>query len=163
MSIITKTGDHGETGLLGGGRVPKTDLRIAAIGDVDELNAHMGKLDLPHIQEQLFELGAALADPKSTTDFWGAMDTVELIATQLEKKLPELKNFILPGGTPAAVEAHIARAVCRRAERSLCRLAEKESIPKNAVPYLNRLSDYLFMVARNINHDAGVEEIVWKS
>lgn len=159
MSIVTKTGDKGETGLIGGQRVPKSDLRIEAIGTIDELSAQLGFVQRPEIQRiqiDLYELGALLADPQSQKNpeknMNAALKRIEEELRTIEKKLPPLKNFILPGGDTEAAHLHFARAICRRAERAVCRLAP--------IPYLNRLSDYLFLLARQINHEKGTHETI---
>lgn len=148
MSIVTKTGDKGETSLLNGTRVPKSDPRIEFVGDLDELSAQLGHVNRPEIQRiqrDLFELGAG-------REMGEALKRIEQELYALEPTLPPLKNFILPGGHPDAARLHLARAVCRRAERH----AGKS-------PYLNRLSDYLFLLARQVNLENNVEEIIWKS
>lgn len=183
MSIYTKSGDKGETGLLGGRRVSKSDPRIEAIGAVDELNAHMGMLAtlslakdeiLKQVQDDLFTLGAQLADPDRQPDSkQPAVNQPGIEAThvkyleqridELEAKLPPLKQFILPGGTPFASHAHMARAVCRRAERSVVALHKKTPIGPHTIEYLNRLSDLLFMLAREEMHDKKIKEIPWRT
>lgn len=179
MKIYTKTGDKGETALLGGTRVPKHHLRIEAYGTVDELNSFLGlardyihneddRFVLLHIQELLFTLGANLAtDPgKSNVK---KPDLAESDVEELEKSidkmtaaLPELKNFILPGGHVAVSTLHVARCVCRRAERLVTRLAETEHVDSLIIRYLNRLADWLFVLARKVGQDLGVSEIPWK-
>jgi cob(I)alamin adenosyltransferase len=163
MSIVTKTGDHGETSLYSLERVSKSHLRIEAVGTLDELNAHLAGLGLEEIQRRLFELGAILADTRHAEDnstFEAELTALENHLFDLEPTLPPLQNFILPGGTPQAIRTHEARAICRRAERIISQIAP---LPKNVLPYLNRLSDFLFIAARKFNHDAGVEEVVWNS
>lgn len=162
MSIVTKTGDQGQTSLYSGERVPKSDPRIEAVGALDELNAHLAGLGLESIQSELFSLGAAVADLRRK-------DEPEFLATELKKmeaeiyameaELPPLKNFILPGGHTLAIRAHEARAVCRRAERHL---SQVQSLPQNVLPYVNRLSDFLFMFARKLNFKEGISEVIWK-
>ena len=178
MKIYTKTGDNGETGLFGGERVPKDAVRIAAYGDVDELDALLGmvrasappaEIDriLLQLQNHLFVMGADLATPLDH-----GLPSVPRIdgsyAVNLEKEidaidplLPPLKNFVLPGGTPVAALLHFARTVCRRAERSVVTLARTEQIGPDVIIYLNRLSDLLFVLARYANHLAGSIEISW--
>lgn len=183
MHIYTKSGDKGETGLLGGRRVSKNDCRIFAIGAVDELNACIGimrthttaeKTDtlLTQIQNDLFQIGAQLADAegKFTKNPIGEKEVAALenYIDALEKKLPPLKNFILPGGTPFSAHAHFARAVCRRAERQVVVLKEKTTGEKaplggQIIIYLNRLSDLLFMLAREEMFDKGEKETIWKA
>lgn len=161
MSIVTKTGDNGETSLYSLERVPKSHLRIEAVGTLDELNAHLAGLQLEEIQRDLFALGAVLADTRSTAlTFEHELATLEKELYEVESTLPPLQNFILPGGCPKAIRTHEARAICRRAERIISQI---EGLPKNVLPYINRLSDFLFIAARKFNHDADVEEIVWNS
>lgn len=180
MKIYTKNGDDGRTGLLGPGRVSKSDPRIEAYGMVDELNALIGvalagdsEADpdgwLARIQEDLFCVGAALADPNPEGKFHNTMrrEHIERLETgidAMEEGLPQLTEFILPGGTPAAARIHLARTVCRRAERAVVRLAQipSEHVPDGLLIYLNRLSDFLFVLARDVNARAGVAEVPWK-
>jgi cob(I)alamin adenosyltransferase len=173
--IYTKTGDKGETGLLGGTRVPKDDPRVAAYGDVDELNAAIGfaaslepqSFDmtfLATIQRDLFTIGAELAspDPAKAPHIGSAqVEALEQVIDTHGAKLPTLKNFILPGGTPKAGALHLARTVCRRAERAVVGLARRETISPTIVPYLNRLSDLLFVLARAANAQAGRRDVTW--
>ena len=179
--IYTKTGDDGETGLFGGGRVPKDHSRVIAYGDVDELNAVIGvarsvevmpRIDevLAPVQRDLFALGALLATPdheKMKEQLAKARITDARIA-QLEQaiddgeaELEPLKAFIMPGGTPKAAALHVARTVCRRAERAIIHLQREAEIPQIAVIYLNRLSDLLFVLARVANRRAGAGEVTW--
>ncbi len=168
MSIVTKTGDKGETSLFDGSRVSKSDERIVALGEIDELNAQLGLLAshanavhrglLLKLQNQLFELGALLANPKATGNMSSALQDLEAETERLEKSLPPLQNFILPGGHPRAAQAHLARAVCRRAERSLSCI---QVLPEAALPFLNRLSDTLFILARHFNLEEKTDEILW--
>ena len=183
MKIYTKTGDAGQTGLFGGGRVSKDDPRVEAYGDVDELNACLGvaravevmpRIDevLVPIQRDLFAIGALLATPdrdKMRQHLEKARVDDERI-TQLEqaiddgdRELEPLRSFIVPGGTPKAAALHVARTVCRRAERRVVSLAEggADEIPGVVVVYLNRLSDLLFTLARVANRRAGVGEVTW--
>jgi len=180
FKIYTKTGDSGTTGLFGGARIPKHHLRIESYGTVDELNAHLGLLrdQLPDtadqqlmeiIQNRLFTIGSNLAsDPSKevkTPDL--KEDDIQLLEKgidNIDAVVPPLKNFILPGGHPAVSQGHVARCVCRRAERLVVALAEQEpdTVPPILIQYLNRLSDYLFMVSRKLSHDLGVAEIAWK-
>ncbi|MFQ3586751.1 MAG: cob(I)yrinic acid a,c-diamide adenosyltransferase [Fimbriimonadaceae bacterium] len=177
MRIYTKTGDAGETGLIGGGRVAKHSLRITAIGEVDELNAAVGVarvharesvLDetLGTIQNKLFDLGAELATPAGSR--WAEdrihdsdVESLEKSIDDMTAELPELKNFILPGGTVLAAQLHFARSVCRRAERAVLRAAEEEELRPQLLQYMNRLSDWLFVAARTANARAGVEDVKW--
>ena len=180
MKIYTKTGDDGSTGLLGRGRLPKCDIRIAAYGTVDELSAVLG-VRAPHgletaidqllerLQNELFVVGAALADPGRDGQFHNAVtpahvDQLERTIDGLEAELEPLVQFILPGGIPAAAGLHLARTVCRRAERLVVELARKpdEAVAPPVQVYLNRLSDLLFVLARAVNHRAGVADVVWK-
>jgi len=180
MKIYTKTGDGGDTSLFGGQRVPKDAVRIEACGSVDELNSIIGvarcdgedqEIDslLGHIQEELFALGADLATPRSLKKEairrFDAREAhaLERLIDRLEPRLKPLRNFILPGGSPQAARLHLARTVCRRAERAVVRLSRHEDIGKGAVVYLNRLSDLLFVLARYANHVAGVQETRWKA
>ncbi len=177
--IYTKTGDRGETGLIGGSRVSKTDPRIAAVGDVDELNACLGlalsqlppelkaeAAELARIQTELFELGAELASaggkgkPVPPRILPTHIESLERSIDAFTAELPELKTFILPGGCPAGAALHVARAACRRAERSSW-AARGTSGETEALRYLNRLSDYLFTLARRVNMKAGRAEIAW--
>jgi cob(I)alamin adenosyltransferase len=181
MKIYTKTGDAGDTGLFGGGRVPKDDDRVEAYGDVDELNAVIGaaraagslprvdNLLLP-IQRDLFSIGALLATPnrekmdqhlsKAKIDD-SRIGDLEREIDACESELEPLKAFILPAGTPKAAGLHVARTVCRRAERRVVHLQRTVELPEIVVIYLNRLSDLLFMLARVANKTAGVEEVPW--
>ena len=179
MKIYTKTGDLGETSLLGGARVPKDHLRVAAYGDVDETNAALGavrtlaetKLErsLFSIQKDLFAIGAQLADPTHRVAAKRAKAAVtnaqvrrlEKLIDARDAKLPPLRSFVLPGGTPAAALLHQARTVCRRAERSVVRLAREADVDPRVVVYLNRLSDLLFVLARFENQRAGIAEDRW--
>jgi len=180
MKIYTRTGDAGGTALFGGARVSKSDPRVAAYGDVDELNACLGAVrahgELPsdigemleHIQKDLFALGARLADP---ADRIGERVTKAAVSDadiqrlenwidQSETELPPLRRFILPGGSPAGALLHLSRTVCRRAERSIVALgAERVDAP--VLAYVNRLSDLLFVLARVVNHRAGQVEVEW--
>ncbi|WP_169978362.1 cob(I)yrinic acid a,c-diamide adenosyltransferase [Tautonia rosea] len=179
--IYTKTGDDGTTGLLGPGRVGKDDLRIEAYGTVDELNAVLGvarstpsiSLDLDRklsqIQEELFSIGAALADPDPDGPFHNSVPRefvlrIEHEIDHVESGLPKLQHFILPGGSPTASQLHLGRTVCRRAERLVVALshAAGQHVPTNLVIYLNRLSDYLFVLARSANAEAGVADVPWR-
>lgn len=181
IKIYTKTGDDGRTALFGGGRVGKDDVRVAAYGDVDELNAVIGsarsaemmpRIDevLAPVQKDLFAIGALLATPHPE-EYRKQLEKARLTdkrITQLEQaiddctaELPPLKAFIMPGGTPKAAALHVARTVCRRAERAVVRLQHEQEIPPIVVVYLNRLSDLLFVLARVANHRAGAGEVTW--
>jgi cob(I)alamin adenosyltransferase len=176
VKIYTKTGDEGATGLFGGGRVPKDDPRVRAYGDVDETNAAIGfaaSLELPifevdalqAIQRDLFAIGAELATPDSsklrTALTADRVSSLEKLIDHYEAYLTPLKNFILPGGTPKAAAFHLARTICRRAERSVVTLARDAQINPLIIHYLNRLSDLLFMLARGANKQAGRSDIAW--
>lgn len=179
MKIYTKTGDKGLTSLIGGTRVPKSSLRIDCYGTVDELNSHIGLLRdqdvnatrrdlLKEIQDRLFTIGASLAsDPeKSKMKIPDLHDTdVTLLEEEMDRmnvQLPELRVFVLPGGHQSVSFAHVARCVCRRAERLVIHLREDSFVADLVVMYLNRLSDYLFVLSRQMAHDLGAEEVSWK-
>jgi cob(I)alamin adenosyltransferase len=181
LKIYTKTGDRGDTGLFGGGRVGKDHPRVEAYGDVDELNAVIGmaravemmpRIDevLVPVQRDLFALGALLATPdlekmhqqldKARIDE-GRIAQLERAIDDGERELEPLKAFIVPGGTPKAAALHVARTVCRRAERKVVHLRREVEIPELVVVYLNRLSDLLFVLARVANRRAGAGEVTW--
>jgi cob(I)alamin adenosyltransferase len=181
VKIYTKTGDAGDTGLFGGGRVPKDDPRVEAYGDVDELNAVIGmaravevmpRIDevLVPLQRDLFAIGALLATPdrekmaqhleKARIDE-RRIAQLEAAIDDAESELAPLRAFILPGGTPKAAALHVARTVCRRAERHVVRLHHAVELPALVVIYLNRLSDLLFVLARLANARAGAGEVTW--
>lgn len=178
FKIYTKTGDKGETSLFGGKRLPKHHLRIDAYGTVDELNAHIGLVrDLAgvdearallfEIQNRLFVLGSSLAsDPGHSAlvpDLRSEdIEILEQAIDAMEKELEPLKNFVLPGGHPVVSHCHIARCVCRRAERLCVALDHEENVAPLILQYLNRLSDYLFVLSRFLAKSHGVEEILWK-
>lgn len=181
LKIYTKTGDKGNTSLIGGTKVPKSDLRIEAYGTVDELNSYIGLCrdlisDEPSrelmqtVQDRLFVVGAALAcdpekEPKMKIPDLHADDVtaLEKAIDTMNETLPVMKFFILPGGHVAISQLHIARCVCRRAERCCVRLElESHEIEPIILQYLNRLSDYLFVLARFVGHTLGVAEIAWK-
>ena len=176
MKIYTKTGDAGETGLFGGGRVSKDDPRVTAYGEVDELNASLGfaaALDpagfesdfIEAIQRDLFAIGAELATPTATKVreqvAAARVTALEELIDKHEASLPALKNFIVPGGTAKAAALHVARTTCRRAERAVVSLARDEQVNPVIIHYLNRLSDLLFVLARAVNKQAGRADIVW--
>jgi cob(I)alamin adenosyltransferase len=179
MKIYTKTGDSGETSLFGGGRVSKSADRIEAYGTVDELNAVLGLArahelsgkaqEMLHlIQQDLFVLGADLATPHDAKVTIPRIETphfdkIESWIDELEDDLEPLKFFILPGGTKGASTLHIARTVCRRAERRVITAKVSNHISENCVVYLNRLSDFLFVLSRYENHVAGISESKWKA
>ncbi len=180
MKIYTKTGDKGTTALYGGKRLSKGELRIEAYGTVDELNSFLGLVAthpeekeysdlLQQIQSRLFDIGTHLAAEPGKKNLIlpeipdAAISLLEEYIDKMNEKLPELKFFILPGGNRAAAECHIARTVCRRAERYVVRLSENDKIEPILIQYLNRLSDFLFVLARKLANDADEPEIVWKS
>jgi cob(I)alamin adenosyltransferase len=171
--LYTKTGDNGSTGLGGGKRVTKDDPRIACIGEIDELNACIGlcaaaaeiALPLQRVQDELFIIGSRLAAPESAgvpkiTD--AAITRLESEIDAMDERLPPLRNFILPGGCELAARLHLARTVCRRAERTLVALSGNQMLDALTLIYLNRLSDWLFIAARHANQTAGVPDIIWK-
>lgn len=178
MKIYTRTGDDGTTSLFSGGRVSKHHLRVEAYGTVDELNSVLGVARalkphgdpwLSHVQRQLFHLGADLATPLDSNSDWVVrMDAAGVVwlearIDEMMVELPELKNFILPGGVPAAAQLHVARTVCRRAERLVVMLVENEPLGDHVLPYLNRLSDFLFTLARWENLKAGISDETWST
>ncbi len=179
MKIYTKTGDKGQTSLIGGTRVPKNNIRIEAYGTVDELNSWIGllrdtildshvKTILIEVQDRLFTIGSSLAaDPEKSK--MKLPDLLESDVTLLEheidvmdKVLPPMKSFVLPGGNEIVSHCHIARCVCRRAERCTIHLTETSPVNEIVIHYLNRLSDYLFTLSRKLSLDLGTEEIPWK-
>jgi cob(I)alamin adenosyltransferase len=180
MKIYTRTGDAGETGLFAGPRVRKNDVRIQAYGDVDELNSVLGmaravtppvEIDevLVRIQNELFSIGAELATPEPDAHGTQVISTehvsaLETLIDRFEGDLEPLKQFILPAGTAAAASLHFARAVCRRAERSVVTLADQDgkSVSESLLHYLNRLSDLLFVLSRSANSIAGSPDEVWQ-
>ncbi|MEP6639756.1 MAG: cob(I)yrinic acid a,c-diamide adenosyltransferase [Chloroflexota bacterium] len=178
--IYTKTGDGGTTGLGNGQRVAKDSQRVETYGTVDELNSQIGAAlaaglcerlaaELPLIQNELFDLGADLATP-ATSQARHPVPTVEprhiekleRLIDELNEVVGPLANFLLPGGSPGASQLHVARTVCRRAERAAATLAQEQAIGPTVLPYLNRLSDALFVMARYENHQRGVAEPLWK-
>lgn len=173
--IYTRTGDDGTTGLADGSRIGKNALRVEAMGSADELNCHMGMLYeylevddalrpmLQRIQHHLFDLGGEFAIPGSQVISQSHIDWLENELDQLNEPLPPLKNFVLPAGSQAAAQAHLARSVCRRVERVVVELSRGESINLLGRHYLNRLSDLLFVVARTIARRAGSEEVLWNA
>ena len=181
MKIYTRTGDEGQTGLFGGGRVSKADSRVAAYGDVDELNSAIGlaraaepatlfDAELEAVQRDLFSIGGHLATP-DPDKVRAALAKAELSASRVEQferamdaadaTLPPLRAFVLPAGSPKAAALHLARTVCRRAERSVVALAQSHDVPELFLVYLNRLSDYLFTLARQANQVAGRGDVTW--
>ena len=179
MKIYTRTGDDGTTGLIGGRRVRKSDLRIECYGTVDELNAAVGvavaaapqsmAAQLRAVQNDLFVIGSHLAAPADSAPTSVVLPPLdEAAATRLESEidaaeaeLPPLRNFILPGGSEASARLHFARTVCRRAERLVVAMSEERPVPAAIILYLNRLSDWLFVMARHANRQDRVEDIGW--
>jgi cob(I)alamin adenosyltransferase len=175
--IYTRAGDRGETSLGDGSRVPKLDCRIGAFGSVDELNSQLGFVlagDVPdrfrpwleQVQNDLFDVGADLSVPFGVTDrlrvTQDAVDELERLCDELNAALPELRSFVLPGGTDAAARLHVARTICRRAEREALAADGEHGINPLVLAYLNRLSDFLFIAARAANADAGAAEPLWR-
>lgn len=182
FKIYTKTGDKGSTSLIGGVRVPKSHIRIESYGTVDELNSYIGMVNdmannekisewLRAIQDRLFTIGSVLATNPDKEVKMKLPDVHEADVTWLEQRidemnevLPEMRSFILPGGQLASSTAHVARCVCRRAERICVAMHEQdEYIPELVIKYLNRLSDFLFVLARYIAHTNGVEDLPWRA
>lgn len=181
MKIYTRTGDEGDTGLFGGGRVPKNHPRVAAYGDVDELNSTVGLARatapaelhdalLEGIQRDLFSIGGHLATPdpdkvrkalEKATLGDDRITMMEAAIDAMDTALPPLTAFVLPGGSPKAAALHVARTVCRRAERAVVGLAANEEVPAQFIVYLNRLSDLLFAMARHANLRAGRPDETW--
>lgn len=179
MKIYTKTGDKGQTSLLGGSRVPKHHLRIESYGTLDELNSHIGLLrdqdlsevmttELLEVQDRLFTLGSLLASepgkskvkiPETKKE---DVEFLEKAIDRMNEELPEMRSFVLPGGHQAVSVCHIARCVCRRAERIIVHLSEESEVPELAIQYINRLSDYLFVLSRKISQERGAIESPWK-
>lgn len=171
--IYTRTGDSGTTGLADGARAPKDCPRVEAIGAVDELNSVLGMVlahPLPEpvaqclaaVQHELFDLGGELSLPERPAIGPEHIQRLEQTLDELNAALPPLREFILPGGTPAAAACHLARAVCRRAERRVVTLAREEPVPAHPQIYLNRLSDLLFVVARVLARAEGGTEVFWR-
>ncbi len=170
--IATRTGDKGTTGLGDGSRVEKDALRIHALGDVDELNAHLGLLlcedvpaglrqDLLSIQHDLFDFGGELCIPGHAMVSEMRIVFLDDLLARYNKDLPALQEFILPGGSRAAAQAHVCRTVCRRAERTLVALGKAESVRDELRQYVNRLSDLLFVWSRVLNRHAGGQDVLW--
>ena len=178
MKLYTKRGDDGQTDLIGGNRVSKNHLRVGAYGTVDELNAAIGlaladceidaiKASLITVQCRLFDLGADLATPKSEKAAPGRLNEAHVVELEsaidlASDQVEPLRNFILPGGTLLAARLHVARTICRRAEREVVALAEQEPVDAQATIYLNRLADLLFVQARLANAKAGVPDVPWQ-
>ena len=181
MRVYTRTGDDGTTGLIGGTRVKKYDLRLEAYGTVDELNSWIGLIrsqdidselihDLIEIQNKLFVIGSLLATDTDKADLTGKLPCCEedilFLETRMDQMLdvlPPLTAFLLPGGSNPVSYCHIARTVCRRAERRTYQLSADNPVPGDVLKYLNRLSDYLYVLSRKVAQDSGIEEIPWKS
>jgi cob(I)alamin adenosyltransferase len=172
--IYTRTGDDGTTGLGDGSRINKDSLRIDAMGDVDELNSVIGIMmtenvpdalvtSLTQIQHDLFNLGGEICIPGYVILQQSRIDDLEEVIDRLNANLEPLKEFILPGGTKAAAYCHLARTMCRRAERKLVELHRNEKVTDISLQYLNRLSDLLFVMCRTINKSAGVSDVLWKN
>jgi len=178
MKIYTKTGDKGQTSLIGGTRVPKHHLRIESYGTVDELNSYIGLIRdqqisdhqqsvLKEIQDRLFTIGSILAsDPEKSKMkvpdlYLKDIELLEKEIDQMNEVLPELRHFILPGGSTVVSYCHVARCVCRRAERICVHLSEESQVDETVMIYLNRLSDYLFVLARMLCFDQKIEENKW--
>jgi cob(I)alamin adenosyltransferase len=181
MKIYTRTGDSGQTALFGGGRVPKNDARVAAYGEVDELNSVLGIVRsteprgffdplFESIQRDLFSIGGQLAtpDPSRVTKALekaelsvGRVSEFERTMDEAEAELLPLRSFVLPAGSPKAAALHLARTVCRRAERTVVSLSQSSEVPAAFLVYLNRLSDLLFTLARLANHRAGISDVTW--
>ena len=179
--VYTRAGDDGTTSLGGGQRIPKDSLRVAVYGTVDELNSQIGATlaagadktlaeDLRRIQNELFHLGSDLCVLEEDKERMPVprveqrhVDALEELMDRLLAELQPLENFVLPGGAPAAVQLHLARTVCRRAERQLVALAAEEAVGGQTIPYLNRLSDALFVMARFENNRKGVPDVIWDS
>jgi cob(I)alamin adenosyltransferase len=170
--IVTRTGDAGTTGLATGGRVPKSHPRIRAMGDIDELNCQVGvlltqrlpaslKTTLLRVQHELFNLGGELSMPGAAVVKAEEVTALETDVERLNATLPPLKEFVLPGGNAAAAQAHLARAVARRAERSLWLVNDAEPFNPHALRYANRLSDFLFVAARTLARARGGSEVTW--
>ena len=181
MKIYTKTGDKGTTSLVGGTRVPKTHIRLEAYGTVDELNSNLGllitylsdeqdRLFLQQVQDKLFVVGSHLATDQEKTRLNAIsiitpalIEAVESEIDRLDNRLPPLSSFILPGGSRGAAVCHVCRTVCRRAERRILALSEQVEVSSELLAYVNRLSDYLFVLSRKINYDEKKEEIFWNN
>ena len=179
MKIYTKTGDKGTTSLIGGTRVPKTHIRLEAYGTVDELNSNLGLLItylsdekdrtfVRNVQNRLFAVGSSLATDLEKTDLKCASivhreytEFIEREIDRLDALLPPLRAFVLPGGSRAASVCHVCRTVCRRAERRILALAEQCEVAPELLAYVNRLSDYLFILSRKTNRDEKKDEIFW--
>ena len=181
MKIYTKTGDKGTTSLVGGTRVPKTHIRLEAYGTVDELNSNLGLLItylsderdrnfLQQVQDKLFAVGSHLATDREKTELYevsiitpALVESIEREIDYMDAILPQLSSFVLPGGSRGAAVCHVCRTVCRRAERRILALAEQVEIASELLAYVNRLSDYLFVLSRKMNKDEKKDEIFWNN
>lgn len=180
MKVYTKTGDRGSTSLIGGTRVLKCDVRLEAYGGVDELNAHLGMIrsyplpevmreELVAIQRMLFTLGGNLATDTEQVELKPGLvcreediEILEKAIDRMDEELPPMRFFVLPGGDPVVSACHIARTVCRRVERRLVEMQQQMAVDARVMEYVNRLSDYLFVLARKLAQERGVVEEVWK-
>jgi len=180
FKVYTKTGDDGTTGLVGGNRVKKYDPRLEGYGTVDELNASIGiirSFDIPddikslliQIQNKLFNIGSRLASDHKGDSFTAKLvvknEEIEVLETAIDKfeeDLPALKKFILPGGELSVAQCHMSRTICRRAERRIVEFAEQTPVQPEIIKYINRLSDFLFVLARKLSHLEGIEETPWQ-
>ncbi|MCR4764949.1 MAG: cob(I)yrinic acid a,c-diamide adenosyltransferase [Bacteroidaceae bacterium] len=177
--VYTRTGDKGTTSLVGGQRVSKSDIRLESYGTIDELNSHIGLLIsllhnahdvelLTHLQKLLFVVGSNLATDQSNTELKAAsvvhLEDIQMLEKEIDTidaALPQLRAFVLPGGCQASAQCHVCRTVCRRAERRILSLGEQAEIQPELLQFVNRLSDYLFVLARKINIDENKSEIFW--
>jgi cob(I)alamin adenosyltransferase len=179
MKVYTKTGDKGQTSLIGGTRVPKSSMRIESYGTVDELNSYLGLVrdqeidkeysrQILEIQDRLFTIGSHLAsDPEKAKmkipDLYDQdIINLEHWMDEMDKELPEMRSFVLPGGHPTVSHTHVSRCICRRAERIIVDLMNHEHVEEIVPQYMNRLSDYLFVLSRKLSQDLGAEESPWK-
>ena len=173
MKIYTKTGDKGMTSLIGGKRVPKNSARLESYGTIDELNSFLGMIrsfpleqviaeELVEIQSRLFDVGGNLAtDPESSANLKEPIGVTENGIDRMDAEVPPMKYFVLPGGNQCVSFCHMARTICRRAERRILDLAAETEVDGSVMKYVNRLSDYLFILARKIAYDSGCEEMKW--
>ncbi|MEI6276264.1 MAG: cob(I)yrinic acid a,c-diamide adenosyltransferase [Prolixibacteraceae bacterium] len=179
MRIYTKTGDDGTSGLIGGTRVEKFDLRLETYGTVDELNSWIGMIRsqpidnqtkelLISVQNNLFVIGSLLATDESAVNISKGLtlnlEDITILENEMDRildQLPPMEHFVLPGGSNTISYCHLARTVCRRAERRVCQLAKEVKVPSGMITYLNRLSDYLFVLSRKVAVDEGIDEVQW--
>lgn len=179
--VYTRTGDKGTTSLVGGVRIKKSDTRLEAYGTVDELSAHLGLLaammgeddnrqNIIRIQNNLFNVCTHLATDQSQTPLYdsaklpeGEVERLEKAIDRINDELPGFQGFVLPGGTQAAAQCHVCRTVCRRAERRIDELMEEAAVGAEIIKFINRLSDYLFVLAKKINFNTGHSEIIWQN